>query len=322
MRTMGLGQRQPLVGRKGGPDLVALKTKHSRKCVGDTDIVIDNEHTSAAIARSHALIVGPGSELVKVSRRHVLYSAGFALRLLGDSTKLGLRFSSEVLLSPILVRPVREQLEHDRVIRLLQAKYKRKFEVAVNPGSEQNMPVGSGPSAWYPDLVLQSPERGRKLQGVVEVETAESVNNLEAMSQWTAFSKLRVPFYLYIPAASVEVARRLCSDLQISVAEIWAYHPVGDQIRFTLVHRAPVEAVKPAPAEPSPPRARAAEAAPTGRRAVEGRLGRRSGTRDGGRKTARKPKSAPRRSATRSAGRGAKAPVRKRAGNSRAAKRR
>ena len=52
--------------------------------------------------------------------------------------------ASEVLLSPILVRPVREQLEHDRVIRLLQAKYKRKFEVAINPGNEQNAPVGNG----------------------------------------------------------------------------------------------------------------------------------------------------------------------------------
>ena len=64
-------------------------------------------------------------------------------------------------MSPILVRPVREQLEHDRVVRLLQAKYKRKFDVAINPGNEQTAPVGSGTTAWYPDLVLQ--ERGRKL---------------------------------------------------------------------------------------------------------------------------------------------------------------
>ena len=34
-------------------------------------------------------------------------------------------------MSPILTRPVREQLEHDRVIRLLQARYKRKNEVII-----------------------------------------------------------------------------------------------------------------------------------------------------------------------------------------------
>ena len=160
-------------------------------------------------------------------------------------------------MSPILVRPVREQLEHDRVIRLLQAKYKRKFEVAINPGNEQTMPVGTGPSPWFPDLVLQSQERSRKLLGVVEVETAESVNHLEAMSQWAALSKLRAAFHLYIPASAIDSARRLVTDHSIPVAEMWAYHAIGDQIRFTLVQRtdapqprAPRTAVEAPPARP------------------------------------------------------------------------
>ena len=139
-------------------------------------------------------------------------------------------------MSPILVRPVREQLEHDRVIRLLQAKYKRKFETAINPGHEQNAPVG-GPPPWFPDLVLQSSEKSRRLLGVVEVETTESINHLEAMSQWGAFSRLRVPFHLYVPAGSVDSARRLFTDLQIAVSELWSYNSFGDQIRFTLVQR-------------------------------------------------------------------------------------
>jgi hypothetical protein len=146
--------------------------------------------------------------------------------------------SSEVVLSPILVRPVREQLEHDRVIRLLQAKYKRKFEVAINPGNEQTAPVG-GPPPWYPDLVLQSTEKSRKLLGIVEVETTESVNHLEAMSQWATFSKMRVPFHLYVPVGCVDSARRLCTDLQIPTTEMWAFSAVGDQMRFALVQRAP-----------------------------------------------------------------------------------
>jgi histone H1/5 len=139
--------------------------------------------------------------------------------------------------SPILVRPVREQLEHDRVIRLLQAKYKRKFDVAINPGNVQAMPVGTGPAAWYPDLVLQSNERGHRLAGVVEVETVESVNHLEAMSQWAALAKLRAPFHLYIPLASIDSARRLCTDHHIPVAELWSYSAIGDQMRFSLVQR-------------------------------------------------------------------------------------
>jgi hypothetical protein len=158
-------------------------------------------------------------------------------------------------LSPILVRPVREQLEHDRVIRLLQAKYKRKFEVAINPGHEQTAPVGPPPAPWYPDLVLHSTERGRRLAGIVEVETAESVNNLEAMSQWAAFARQRAEFHLYVPASSIDVTRRLCTDIGIDVTEIWAYHAVGDQLRFVLVQRAP-GAAKPAKQAPkTPPKA-------------------------------------------------------------------
>ena len=164
-------------------------------------------------------------------------------------------------MSPILLRPVREQLEHDRVIRLLQVKYKRKFEVAINPGNEQTASIVVGQSPWYPDLVLQSQERGRKLLGLVEVETAESVNNLEAMSQWATFSRQRVPFHLYLPVASVDSAKRLCAGLQIPVAELWAYSTVGDQMRFTLVQRS---------SRPSEDKARAAARtrAGAGRRAA------------------------------------------------------
>jgi hypothetical protein len=139
--------------------------------------------------------------------------------------------------SPILVRPVREQLEHDRIIRLLQVKYRRKHDAAINPGTEQNAAIGSGPSAVFPDLVLQSQERRPRLQGVVEVETGESVNHLEALAQWVHYGKVRSAFHLYVPASMVDVARRLCEDNQIRVSEVWSYHIVGDQVRFTLVQR-------------------------------------------------------------------------------------
>jgi hypothetical protein len=151
---------------------------------------------------------------------------------------------------------VREQLEHDRVIRLLQAKYKRKFDVAINPGNEQAAPVGQPQSPWYPDLVLYANERTKKLVGVVEVETAESVNHLEAMSQWVAFGKLKVEFHLYVPVSAVDSARRLCTDLQIPASEIWAYSALGDQIRFTAVHRTTPAAPEPRARTTPEPRAR------------------------------------------------------------------
>lgn len=166
-------------------------------------------------------------------------------------------------MSPILVRPVREQLEHDRIIRLLQAKYKRKFEVGINPGNERAAAVGA-PVAVYPDLVLYSPERGRRVLGVVEIETTESVNTLEAMSQWVQLGRQPAPFYLYVPVGMVDVARRLCEDYQVSLAEMWTFSGIGDQMRFVMVYRSPTApdiTMKPAAPKPAAPPKPAAKTA-------------------------------------------------------------
>ena len=137
----------------------------------------------------------------------------------------------------ILVRPVREQLEHDRVIRLLQAKWKKKFDVEINVGDEHTTSLKVGQLTVYPDLVLHSPTVPRRLQGVVEVETGESVNHLEAMAQWTHMSRARAPFQLYVPTNSIDQARRLCAAQQVALAELWSYYVFGEQVRLTLVHR-------------------------------------------------------------------------------------
>lgn len=152
-------------------------------------------------------------------------------------------------MSPILVRPVREQLEHDRVIRLLQVRLKRRGEVQTNIGEDQKFSVHIGQVMIFPDLLLTSTNRGHKLMGTVEVETAESVNHLEAMAQWAHLGRARAPFHLYVPAGSVDIARRLAAENGVNVAEIWSFHTIGDQTRFMLVHRSPTaEARRPAPA--------------------------------------------------------------------------
>ena len=170
-------------------------------------------------------------------------------------------------MSPILVRPVREQLEHDRIIRLLQAKLKRRHEVVMNIGEDQTAPVRIGPVQIFPDLLLTSTDRGRRLMGTVEVETAESVNHLEAMAQWAHLGRARAPFHLYVPAGSVDIARRLATENNVNVAEIWSYHTIGDQTRFTLVHRNPaaevrVSAAPAAPRRPGTPKRAAAPQRP------------------------------------------------------------
>ena len=157
-------------------------------------------------------------------------------------------------MSPILTRPVREQLEHDRVIRQLQGKYKRKTDVIINPGNEQNQSVTVGELVVFPDLLVFA-EGGRKLLMTVEVETGESVNAIEARAEWGVYTKLKVPLHLYVPPASVDAVRRLCTEYQIVVAELWTYTTSFDQVRFTMVHRdaeAPVVKIPERVAPPAP----------------------------------------------------------------------
>jgi len=153
-------------------------------------------------------------------------------------------------LSPIFVRPVREQLEHDRLIRFLQAKYKKKqLEVAVNLGDERLNPVKIGTATFYPDLVMTA---GKKLSGLVEVETGESVNNLEAMAQWVHFSRARVPFHLYVPVSGYDTARRLCDANGARPSEIWTYRVTMDGFDLVRIfHDAAAATVKPA-GKPAP----------------------------------------------------------------------
>jgi hypothetical protein len=208
--------------------------------------------------------------------------------------------------SPIFVRPVREQAEHDRLIRYLQAKYKRKFDVAVNFGEERVAPIKVGAMAFFPDLVLSD---GKKLAGVVEVESGESVNNLEAMAQWANFSRARVPFHLYVPVQAYDAARRLCDANQARPAEVWTYRPGAegfDLVRMfadssavagaRAAERAQVraEAAKAAPAKPAPQK--------TGGKAAAGKPAVKSGA---GKPPAAKPV-APRPAKTGAAGKSAK----------------
>ena len=171
-------------------------------------------------------------------------------------------------MTPIFVRPVREQLEHDRLIRFLLAKFKakRKVDVLANVGDERQAPIKVGNNTYFPDLILLD---GKKVAALIEIETGESTNNLEAMAQWTHFSRARVPFHLYVPVLAVDAARRLCESNNVMATEIWSYRPVNDQFDLVRIHlnpdavRAsskgskaaslPVVVIPPKPPPPPPP---------------------------------------------------------------------
>ena len=81
----------------------------------------------------------------------------------------------------------------------------------------------------------------------------------------------------------------------VNVAEIWSYHTIGDQTRFTLVHRGRRH---PARRAPAPRDARASRPSAAGRAA---NVARRGHARKAGRRPRRKPRTKRRKSRSRSA---------------------
>lgn len=160
-------------------------------------------------------------------------------------------------MSPIYVRPEREQAEHDRLIRFLQAKYSKKFEAIANPGEERVAPVKVAANIHFPDLVLNDDKR---LAGVVEIETAASVNNLETMAKWVPFSRARVPFHLYVPVQGYEAAMRLADAHRVKATEIWTYRSANEG--FDLVRMFVDESAQPRSPKPASTPAKSVTAAP------------------------------------------------------------
>lgn len=204
-------------------------------------------------------------------------------------------------MSPILTRPVREQLEHDRVIRQLQLKYKRKTDVIINPGNEQNQSVTVGDLVVFPDLLVFV-EGSRRLLVTVEVETGESVNAIEARAEWGVYSKLKVPLHLYVPTVCVDAARRICDEYQILVSELWSFATAFDQVRFTLVHKSPdaptvrIPAAAPERSRPAKPAAKASPK-PAAKAKLKPKAKTKPAARPAAKKAAKKAKPAPRKGA-------------------------
>ncbi|MCF8257565.1 MAG: hypothetical protein K9J06_08435 [Flavobacteriales bacterium] len=97
------------------------------------------------------------------------------------------------------------QNEHDSVI---QAAYnnldKVNHRVYINPNQQKNTSI----NGFYPDIII-TPASDNTVKFVIEVETSESVNNIEAQ-QWRTYADLGGTFYLLVPFASKTLAELIC----------------------------------------------------------------------------------------------------------------
>jgi len=102
---------------------------------------------------------------------------------------------------------------HDNVIQAATSRLDSKnYDIYTNPGSSKRNGIGGN----YPDIILTK-KGERTVKFIIEVETADSVNIIEATNQWKKYAtEIKASFYILVPLASKNLAIKLCKQIGIS----------------------------------------------------------------------------------------------------------
>ena len=123
------------------------------------------------------------------------------------------------------------QASHDKAVKDIATspRYLTKWgKVVTNPGNTKNQSV----NGQYPDIVVLWLYVIDNVKEIGEVETNDSVNETEALSQWLEYGKLGVPFDLFVPSETYTNAHELVKKYEIKLREIVPYSYEGGRIKF------------------------------------------------------------------------------------------
>lgn len=123
------------------------------------------------------------------------------------------------------------QGQHDTAIAALADHWadRSKYNITTNPDGQKNRWVGG--QDCYPDLIAWSNQNGRDTaHWIVEVETADSVNENEARSQWADYARTGVPLSLAVPSGSGAEAWAIASRLGIAINKVFEFRNEYSQI--------------------------------------------------------------------------------------------
>ncbi|MBI5443841.1 MAG: hypothetical protein HY900_21855 [Deltaproteobacteria bacterium] len=122
-------------------------------------------------------------------------------------------------------RTGRAQSTHDGVIAAAGEIYRRANKaVWLNPGSEKNKPW----SGQYIDIIVAANRNRHDAVWVIEVETDDSVSELEAKDEWTGYATAFSNWCLAVQEGSEEKARALLDELQISNCAVITWQNTAD----------------------------------------------------------------------------------------------
>lgn len=113
---------------------------------------------------------------------------------------------------------------HDKVIELVKKKryVSTKFTAYTNPNGEKNKSAGKvNDEEQYPDIVGIN-KKTNSPSIITEIETETSVTEEESQ-QWKDYARLGISFYLYVPLANVDKAKKLLKEKNITIKGFRGY---------------------------------------------------------------------------------------------------
>jgi hypothetical protein len=118
---------------------------------------------------------------------------------------------------------------HDQVVSLVAQRWAKAFhcKVTIHTGLEQN--PWADPQQHCDIVGWQVSSAGNTMEWMAEVETDDSIRNVETVSAWKEAVVREIPLYLFVPRGLKESAQKLAGDAAVPVSGIYEYTFVNGQ---------------------------------------------------------------------------------------------
>lgn len=114
---------------------------------------------------------------------------------------------------------------HGQVVSLVAQRWAKSFQckVTINPRAETGEPDLFG---W------QFSPSGNRVEWIAEVETEDSLTELDRYKRWQALADKSVPFYLFVPKGYRAKVRQLAVMAGVDLNGIYEYAFLNDTFQL------------------------------------------------------------------------------------------
>ena len=112
---------------------------------------------------------------------------------------------------------------HDQVVSLVAQRWAKAFHCKVTIHTEFEQNHWADPQQQCDIVGWQASSSGNVMEWMAEVETADSIGDVEIHAKWKREMVQGTPFYLLVPRGFKESAQKLAGDAAVPVSGIYEY---------------------------------------------------------------------------------------------------